>query len=166
MDLVLLPDLARGVAGKLVFIGGTFPASRDFLPTPYSTRGAGPMYGVEILAQATDTLVRGAPRHSPESPVARADAAIAVFFLATAIACAAGAGAVPGVLAMLLGLGLAVLIAVVSARDPGSWQGFAWPASPFFVGLLVAGGARMLPGNRRSLGVSPRAKHVAPPSGS
>ena len=144
LDLADGPAMAWGMAGKLVFIGGTFPASRDFIATPYTSRGFGAMYGVEVLAQATDTLVRGAPRHSPESPSARADVAIAVFLLATLVAAAADAGAWPGILAMLFGLALAVVIAVASARDPGAWQGFAWPASPFFVGLPLAGGARSL----------------------
>ena len=149
LGLLRNPALAAGMAGKLVFIGGTFPASRDFQPTPYSTRGFGAMYGVEILAQATDTLVRGAPRHDPEAPPARRDVAVTVFVLATLVAFTADFGALPGILATAAGLLIAAGIAVASARDPGSWQGFSWPASPFFVGLPLAGVGRLLKGKPR-----------------
>ena len=141
VDFLQAPAFAAVLSGKLVFIGAVYPRSTDYLPTPYSRTGSRPMYGVEVLAQTTDTLLRGAPRHDAGTASARLFVALAVFVLALVAALAAEGGAKPGILVSLAGLILCLFAAAGSATHPAAWLGFAWPAAPFFVAIPLAGGA-------------------------
>ncbi len=59
MSFVNQPLLAPLLNGKLVFIGAAYPRSADFVESPYSLRTpARPFYGVEVLAQATNSLLQ------------------------------------------------------------------------------------------------------------
>jgi len=134
------PAFATVISGKLVFIGAVYPRSTDFVPTPYTRTGSRPMYGVEVLAQATDTLLRGAPRRSAGTPSSRLEILFAVLIVAGLVTLAAEGGAKPGIPAALAALLLAAFAAASSATNPGSWLGFAWPASPFFIAISLAAG--------------------------
>jgi signal transduction histidine kinase len=57
-EVVTKPESARAFAGKVVFVGATAQsATRDRMMTPYNTLR--PMPGVEIHAQAFETLAQG-----------------------------------------------------------------------------------------------------------
>lgn len=138
-DFLENPILAALLENKLVFIGATYPRSRDFLLTPYSFRGAAPMYGVELLAQATDSLRRGAPRHSHDNAPARLFDFALVFVAAILVAVAALRGTMAGVVAMLLVAIGAVMVAALSSRDGGALWGFRFhPATPFLLAMPLA----------------------------
>jgi adenylate cyclase len=138
------PALAFLLQDKLVFIGATFPRSGDFFVTPFqslldsgslpaqSTMARRQMYGVELLANATDTVLRGARRHAHTSPTARLHILLATLLLAALVAAAALRGAIWGIGAAIVAMGVAIAVAVLSARDPGAlWQWHYWPPSPF-----------------------------------
>ncbi|RYG54691.1 CHASE2 domain-containing protein, partial [bacterium] len=58
----LEPGLGALLQDQLVFIGATYSRSRDYMPTPYTRVGSKPMYGIEVMAQSTDSIRRGLPR--------------------------------------------------------------------------------------------------------
>jgi class 3 adenylate cyclase/CHASE2 domain-containing sensor protein len=147
------PALAFLLQDKIVFIGATFPRSGDFFVTPFqtlidsgalsqrSTMARRQMYGVELLAHATDTILRGAPRHSHQTREVQSWIVGATLLLAAVVAAAALRGAIPGVAAAVLALGGALAIAVWSARDASPlFMGHYWPLSPFLTVTLLASG--------------------------
>jgi adenylate cyclase len=100
------------------------------------------MYGLELMVQATDTILRGAPRHSNRSTAAQLHVLLATLVLAGLVAAAALRGAIWGIAAAVLGVAAALISAVLSARNPaGLWLWHAWPLSPFLTAALLAGAA-------------------------
>jgi len=147
------PIVLSLMEGKLVFIGATFPRSGDFFVTPFqsliegkvlspkSTMARRQMYGVELLAHATDTILRGAPRHSPQSVPARLHVLIATLLVAALVGAAALRGAVWGIGAAVAACGGALWVAMQSSSQPGAlWLWHAWPVSPFLAAAILASG--------------------------
>lgn len=138
-DFLENPILAPLVENQLVFIGATYPRSRDLLPTPYSLNNGVQMYGVELLAQATDSLRRGAPRHSHQSSSAHLFDFALVFLAAILVALAALRGTLPGILTTFIFCALAITVAILSARDVSALWGFRYHnATPFLIALPFA----------------------------
>lgn len=128
---------------KLVFIGSTYIRGRDTLQTPYSFRKDhadwNQMFGVELLAQATYTLLQGGPRQSDSTPGAMGFTALLTFFLALLVAALGVRGTRRAVLTAVLALLGSALIAVLSARDAGLLWGFRYhPASPIWIAVPLA----------------------------
>jgi adenylate cyclase len=131
------------LAGKLVFIGANFERSKDFQKVPGSHMPqAKPMYGVELLAQATQSLRREKLQGSHETPQARNTDLLLAFVAALIVALLALGGTARGVLSALIFMIAACLSAVLSARYASALWGFRFhPASPFLLALpLSAGG--------------------------
>jgi class 3 adenylate cyclase/CHASE2 domain-containing sensor protein len=157
------PALAFLMADKIVLIGGTFPRSGDFIPSPYDqfihrrttssptdtpqntaqSTLAGTFsrqfYGVEMLANATATILRGAPRYSADTTPAQRRVAWLALGVAALVTAAALRGIIWGVLAMLLAIIGSIMLAALSARDPIALLGFHyWKASPSILASLLA----------------------------
>lgn len=140
------PFLAALLQDKAVFIGATYYRSNDFFSTPYRYQSASSterraMFGVELLAQATATVLRGAPRHSHQTRAVEwqlfgwtlAASLIVTFFALRA--------PWPGLAASLGFMAVAGAAAVLSARDAADssfWGHHFWPASSFFITIPLA----------------------------
>jgi len=147
------PALALLLGGKIVFIGGTFPRLYDYINSPYDLQTGAPsatktknqsgrrMYGVEMLAQSTATILRAAPRHSHDSGRINWQSALIAFLGALIVTMAASRGAMSGIAtACVLGIGFLAL-AFTSSRAPLSWAGaHYWPASkPLLAAIFACG---------------------------
>lgn len=145
INFVQQPMLAPLVQGKLVFVGATYPRSQDLFETPYSLRTeARRHYGVEILAQATASLLlqQGKPPFS-DATARWTDAALCLV-LALMAAFLARRGALPGAGFALAVCGLAIFGALVSAKGEGGnvllnwWTARYHPAAIFCLGVPLA----------------------------
>jgi len=136
------PFLAAMLAEKTIFIGATYPRSYDVFQTPYAYQNLPrPMYGVEVLAHATATISRLAPRHSHETSVARWQTFIAVFLIALLLCLAALRSAPLGIGLTTIAVIGAVVFAMLSARAPLAIAGLRyWPASAFLIAAPVSCG--------------------------
>jgi adenylate cyclase len=99
------------------------------------------MFGVELLAQATQSVLRGAPRHSHESSRVLWKIGLVTLLLSAVVAALALRGALWGIASGALAMCAACWIAVVSAREPQSWLGLHyWPPSAFLLAVPLACG--------------------------
>lgn len=149
--LLKKPYLALVLQDHLVFIGATYPRSGDLFASPYNgaarvgdtvTRPmtGDRMYGVEMLANATFTVLNGAPRHSANSQSALRVLAAALFAVVALSVALSWRGAWPSLAALLTVFAAAFFFAILSAKSPESFGGFAWPATPFFAAAALACG--------------------------
>ena len=127
--------------GKTVLVGATYSRSRDTFDSPYTlpSSKARPFYGVELLAQATQTLVEGAPRFAHETREARVFDLALVLLVSFLVALLGGRSTFAGIGITLVVLVGAAALAILSARDGGIWHSARFhPAAPLWLGALVA----------------------------
>jgi class 3 adenylate cyclase/CHASE2 domain-containing sensor protein len=146
------PALAFLLQNKIVLIGATLPRSYDFVNSPYdylletqSTLTPGTkvekrrLYGVEVLAQSTATILRGAPRYSADTDGARRNVALLAIVVAAAVTAAALGGVSWGTAVFLCSILATGALAVLTARAPIATLGFHyWKASPPILAALFA----------------------------
>jgi adenylate cyclase len=149
IDFVKEPALGALLTDKIVFIGATFPRSQDLFPTPYTREakakstitGHQQMYGVELLAHSTLTVLDGARRHAATTHAVWMQVAVLTGLLAAAIAALALSGAVWGMAGGAIAIAGAGTVAYLSARQPAVvWGWHSWPVSPFMVSAILASG--------------------------
>jgi adenylate cyclase len=97
-------------------------------------------YGVQVLAAATDTLMRGVRKRSYQGTGANLDVLLLTFAMSLWVALLACSGAGAGLIALLLITTGALLLAFVSARNVVAPPPHFYPASPLVVGAVVACG--------------------------
>jgi adenylate cyclase len=139
-DLLKQPLLAPMLAeNKIVFIGAAYPRSDDLFQTPYNTAGAHRrFYGVEVLAHSAATFLNGMPRRSHEARPVQDKILLLAVFIAAIVSVAALFGLLPGVLLMLLAIGGALYVALISSRYAGpTWPHF-YPPSPIIAAALMS----------------------------
>ena len=146
------PVLALLLQNRIVFIGATYPRSGDLFASPYNgtaregsatvTRPAtgDQMYGVEMLANATFTVLNGAPRRSAQSASALRVLAAALFAVVALCVLLSWRGAWQSLMALIMIWVAAFFVAIYSASAPESFGEFAWPASPFLAAAALACG--------------------------
>ena len=130
---VVRGDFPKGTfEDKIVLVGATAPLLQDVHPT--SVSGADFMYGVEVLANATSTILRDFPlRGAP----AWTTVVLILLFGAVGPLIAMRFGPVR---AALIGLALAILyaVAVQLAFDAGLIIGFLYPLASLALGVVGA----------------------------
>jgi adenylate cyclase len=142
LQFVQQPAFATLLQDKIVFIGATSPRLYDIFETPYSYSKVGnarSLYGVELLAHATATLLDGAPRKAQNTPAAFAQTFLLTLMVALATALLAWRGALPGILFALLAIGSSLALGFYTARDAPLWLGaHFWPPTLISLAAFLA----------------------------